>query len=54
MNPNDWIVCPHCGSEDAYYIDWRPDNDLTLKCPDCGEAEYEGAYWQGEKSEYIW
>jgi uncharacterized Zn finger protein len=37
--PSDWIVCPECGSEEAVIIDWRPDPDTTLKCPDCGAIE---------------
>lgn len=44
-NPQNWIVCPACGSDEAGIIDWRPDDDTTLKCIECGErcdAEYSG------------
>ena len=42
--PSDWIVCPECGSDEAVIIDWRPDNDTTLGCPDCGAREYAEYY----------
>ena len=44
-DPQAWIRCPACESDNAGIIDWRPDNDTTLKCPDCGAraaAEYAG------------
>lgn len=47
MDPNEWIVCPECGSEDAY-LDSAPlytyDGEVehfagmehNPRCPDCG------------------
>lgn len=43
-NPSDWIVCPECGSENAVIVDWRPDDDTTLGCPDCDTNCYAGYY----------
>ena len=40
---HDWIRCPDCGSQNAGLIDWRPDDDTTLKCAD-GGARQAAAY----------
>lgn len=42
-HPCSWIRCPKCGSTNAVFIDWRPDPDTTLKCPDC-ESRCDAAY----------
>lgn len=52
MTPSDWIVCPHCGSENAGIVDWRPDDDTTLKCPDCDERQ--AAEWYDDDIDRLY
>lgn len=53
MNPQDWIKCPECDSEKAGIIDWRPDDDTTLKCPECG-ARCDAAYCGDEFADKVY
>jgi|AntRauTorcE11897_2_1112592.scaffolds.fasta_scaffold49902_2 DNA-directed RNA polymerase subunit RPC12/RpoP len=34
-DPDDWVVCPDCGSTDATLTMFPEDNDGDLHCPDC-------------------
>lgn len=47
-DPQAWIRCPKCGSDDAGLIDWRPDPELTLVCTECDAVCY-GAEYCGEE-----
>lgn len=46
-DPDEWIMCPECGSEDAYHSStdlWSYDGtsekvvgrEVEFRCPDCG------------------
>lgn len=50
IHPNEWIVCPHCGSDRAF-CDSTEYRNVVVGCPDCGQQESSGesvTYWNSE------